>query len=141
MDLGKLVNLGQLDIYGTTQAKVRIVKQVEVGGSYGYIRAISDLSEDPLDRLPHHRADGWVQVTPLAAISALVRARYTGEAIDREMPTEAHVLLEGTVSARLGKEYLGVLKVEDALDVRPETRAGYHMPGRTISVVFQGMWE
>jgi outer membrane cobalamin receptor len=141
MDDGKLVNLGQLDIYGVdAQGKVRIVKQVEVGASYGYIRAISDISDDPLDRLPHHRADGWVQVTPVAAVSALVRARYTGTAIDREMPTEEHVLLEGTLTARVG-EYLGVLKVEDALDVRPETRAGYHMPGRTISFVLQGMWE
>ena len=141
MDDGKLVNLGQLDIYGLdAQGKLRIMKQVEVGAAYGYIRAISDVSKDPLDRLPHHRADGWVQVTPVAAISALVRARYTGEAIDREMPTEEHVLLEGTLSARAG-DYLGVLKIEDALDVRPETRAGYHMPGRTISFVLQGMWE
>lgn len=142
MDMNKLVNLGDLDIYGLdVQGKLRIVKQLEVGGSYNYIRAKSDLSDDPLDRLPHHRADGWIQVTPFAAISALVRARYTGTAIDRAMPTDDSVLVEGTLTARIGKEYLGVVRVEDALDVRPETRAGYHMPGRTISFVLQGMWE
>jgi outer membrane cobalamin receptor len=57
------------------------------------------------------------------------------------MATEDYVLLEGTLTARITKEYLGVLKVDDALDKRPETRMGYRMPGRTISVVFQGTWE
>jgi hypothetical protein len=33
------------------------------------------------------------------------------------------------------------LKIEDIVDIRPETRMGYRMPGRTISVVFQGTWE
>jgi len=72
-----------------------------------------------------------VQITPIAAITALVRARYIGEAIDKAMPTDDYVLVEGTLTARLGGEYLGVLKVDDALDVQPETRIGYHMPGRT----------
>jgi len=142
LDMGKLVNLGDLDLYGVdVQGKVRIARQVEAGGSYGFIRANSDLGDDPLDRLPHHRADAWVQVTPVAAFTALVRTRYTGEAIDKAMPTEAYVLVEGTLAARIGNAYLGVLKVDDALDVQPETRAGYHMPGRTISFVLQGMWE
>ncbi len=142
MDMGKLVNLGTLDIYGVdVQGKVQIVRMVEAGGSYGFIRAKSDVSDDPLDRLPHHRGDAWVSVTPLASLTALVRARYTGEAIDKAMPTDDYVLVEGTLTARIGKEYLGVLKVDDALDVRPETRAGFHMPGRTISVVLQGAWE
>ena len=142
MDQGKLVNLGDLDIYGVdVQGKVRVAGPLEVGGSYNYIRAKSDLGDDPLDRLPHHRADAWVQITPIAAITALVRARYIGEAIDKAMPTDDYVLVEGTLTARLGGEYLGVLKVDDALDVQPETRIGYHMPGRTISFVLQGMWE
>jgi len=142
MDQGKLVNLGDLDIYGVdVQGKVRVAGPLEVGGSYNYIRAKSDLGDDPLDRLPHHRADAWVQITPIAAITALVRVRYIGEAIDKAMPTDDYVLVEGTLTARLGGEYLGVLKVDDALDVQPETRIGYHMPGRTISFVLQGMWE
>jgi len=142
LDMNKLVNLGDLDIYGVdVQGKVRVAGPLEVGGSYNYIRAKSDLGDDPLDRLPHHRADAWVQITPIAAITALVRARYIGEAIDKAMPTDDYVLVEGTLTARLGGEYLGVLKVDDALDVQPETRIGYHMPGRTISFVLQGMWE
>ena len=142
LDMNKLVNLGDLDIYGVdVQGKVRVAGPLEVGGSYNYIRAKSDLGDDPLDRLPHHRADAWVQITPIAAITALVRVRYIGEAIDKAMPTDDYVLVEGTLTARLGGEYLGVLKVDDALDVQPETRIGYHMPGRTISFVLQGMWE
>jgi len=142
MDLGKLVNLGELDIYGVdVQGKVAVVAQVEVGGSYSYIRATSDTSDEPLDRLPHHRADAWVMVSPLAQLAALVRARYVGEAIDKAMPTDDYVLVEATLTARVGREYLGVLKVDDALDVRPETRSGFFAPGRTISFVFQGTWE
>ena len=142
MDMGKLVNLGDLDIYGIdAQGKVRVYKEVELGGSYNYVRAKSDTSDDPLDRLPHHRADGWISVGLPASITALARVRYTGEAIDKAMPTESYVLVEGTLTARIGKEYLGVLKVDDALDVQPETRTGFHMPGRTISIVLQGMWE
>lgn len=141
-DMGKLVNLGELDIYGVdVQGKGAITARLEVGGAYGYIRAKSDTSDDPLDRLPHHRADAWVMVSPLAALSALVRARYVGDAIDRAMPTDAYVLVEGTLTARLGAEYLAVVKVDDVLDVRPETRLGYFAPGRTITAVFQGTWE
>ncbi|HLL22111.1 MAG TPA: TonB-dependent receptor, partial [Kofleriaceae bacterium] len=141
-DMGKLVNLGELDIYGIdVQGKLGILDTLEVGGSYNYIRAKSDVSDDPLDRLPHHRADGWISVSPLARVTALARARFTGEAIDKALPTDSYFLVEGTLTARITKEYLGVLKVDDALDVRPETRAGFHMPGRTITVVFQGTWE
>lgn len=141
MDDGRLVNLGELDFHGVdVQGRVRVARPLEVGGSYGYLRARSEAGDDPLDRLPHHRADGWVQVTPLVAVSGLVRARYVGAAIDRGMPTEDYVLVEGTVTVRAG-DYLGVLAVEDALDVRPETRAGFHMPGRTVRFVLQGTWE
>jgi outer membrane receptor for ferrienterochelin and colicin len=141
-DMGKLVNLGDLDIYGIDlQGKLAIVDALEVGGSYNYIQAKSDTSDEPLDRLPHHRADGWVQVTPLAQLSALARARYIGAALDKGMETASYVLVEATVTGRITNEYLGVLKIEDALDVRPETRLGFRSPGRTISVVFQGTWE
>jgi outer membrane receptor for ferrienterochelin and colicin len=141
MDMNKLVNLGDLDIYGVdAQGKVRVYDEIEVGGSYNYLRAKSETSDDPLDRLPHHRAEGWISVGLPASITALARVRYTGEAIDRAMPTDDYFLVEGTVTARIG-EYLGVLKVDDALDVQPETRTGFHSPGRTISVVLQGMWE
>jgi outer membrane cobalamin receptor len=141
-DMGKLINLGTLDIYGIdVQGRVAILKQLEVGGSYNYIRAKTEATDEPLDRLPHHRADAWVQLAPIEQLAGLVRARYNGEAFDKGMATEDYVLLEGTLTARITKEYLGVLKVDDALDKRPESRMGYRMPGRTISVVFQGTWE
>jgi outer membrane receptor protein involved in Fe transport len=141
-DMGKLVNLGDLDIYGIdTQGKLLLIDQLEVGGSYNFIRAKSETTDEPLDRLPHHRADAWVAVHPLTQLSALARARYTGGSFDKGVETDSYVLVEGTLTARITKEYLGVLKVDDALDKRPETRMGYRMPGRTVSVVFQGTWE
>jgi hypothetical protein len=34
-----------------------------------------------------------------------------------------------------------VLRVDDALDVRPYTRFGFSGPGRVIALIFQGTWE
>ena len=41
----------------------------------------------------------------------------------------------------VNKQYLGVLRCDDLLNAAPETRAGYHMPGRVISIIMQGTWE
>ena len=79
-DMGKLINLGKLRIYGVdTAARVNVIKFLTVGAAYNYIKAHSDDSgDDPLDRLPHHRADAWVQgsyawLTLLGASSVLRR--------------------------------------------------------------------
>jgi hypothetical protein len=166
MATGKVANFDTMVLYGIdTQAKVNVHAMVEVGASYGYVKACQLGSQegcdvgvammggaDPLDRLPRHRADGWLQVMPAKNVSALVRARYIGDAIDlgvacttdmngRELGPCAHVLLDATATATIGKEYLAVLKVDDLLNRRPETRLGYHSPGRVVMVVFQGSWD
>ncbi len=141
-DMMRLTNLGELDIYGVDlQGRVSVHAMIEVGGSYNYIRAKSDTSDDPLDRLPRHRADAWVQATPLAKLSALARVRYAGEAIESGMITDAHFLVEGTLTAALSRAYLAVVRVEDALDEAPATRSGFTTAGRVVSVVLQGTWE
>jgi len=143
MDNARLVNLGRLNIYGVDlQGRGLVHTMVELGGSYNYVKARSDdAGDDPLDRLPRHRAEAWVRFLPTDAYSALVRVRYFGENIDRGMTIPGYTLLEATLTAQLGKEYLGVLRVEDALDVQPETRMGYHTAGRVISLVLQGTWQ
>ncbi|MBA3457303.1 MAG: TonB-dependent receptor [Deltaproteobacteria bacterium] len=143
MDEGKLVNLGTLDIYGVDlQGRGLVHTRLEIGGSYNYVKATSrETGDDPLDRLPAHRADAWARFLANDAYSALVRVRYLGESIDRGVTVEGHALLEATLTAQLTKEYLAVLRVEDALDQQPETRAGYHTAGRVISVVLQGSWQ
>ncbi len=153
--VGKLAALDDTLIYGVDlQARARLVRAVEVGASYGYIKACELGSAngcgtqvtmmggaDPLDRLPRHRGDAWVQVAPHRMISGLVRARYQGKAIDRQMTTESYTLVEANVTAQLSSEYLAVLRVDDALDVRPETRAGFRTVGRVVTLVFQGTWQ
>ncbi|HEU0029547.1 MAG TPA: TonB-dependent receptor [Kofleriaceae bacterium] len=155
LDTGKLANLDDVFLYGIdAQARVRVHRTVELGGAYDFIRACQldsargcDVSEaemggaDPLDRLPHHRYDAWLQVTPTARIAALARVKYFGESIDRAKTVPGYALVEANVSAQLGREYLAVLRVDDATDVRPEIRAGFHAPGRVISVVLQGTWQ
>ncbi len=153
--VGKLAALDDALFYGVDlQARVKLVRQVEVGGSYNYIKACElgsaegcDVAganmggADPLDRLPRHRGDVWVQVSPHRMISGLVRARYQGKAIDKAMPTEAYTLVEANLTAQLSREYLAVLRIDDALDVRPETRTGFRTAGRVVTFVFQGTWQ
>jgi outer membrane receptor protein involved in Fe transport len=140
-------NLGRINFLGVdAQARYRPHRMVEVGGSYNYIRARSDsdnptLAMAPLDRLPGHRTDGWVQVSPDRRISMLARVKYFGESIDKQAIVAGYTTLEATLTAPLTKQYLGVLRVDDVTDVRPETRKGYHTPGRVISLVVQGTWE
>jgi hypothetical protein len=57
------------------------------------------------------------------------------------MPVDSYTLVEGSLSSRIYDDYTAVLRVDDALDVRPETRAGYHSAGRVVSLVLQGEWE
>jgi outer membrane receptor protein involved in Fe transport len=143
----KLINLGTLDYYGVDLVgRVRVHPRVEVGASYDYIKVTQRATDtsppvaDPLDRLPHHRADGWVQVNPRPGMSLLARAHYFGMSIDQTVHVPGYTLVELTGNAQLARDYLLVLRCDDLLDVRPETRAGYHAEGRTVSVVVQGQW-
>jgi outer membrane receptor protein involved in Fe transport len=138
-----LINLGELHVRGVDlDARARLHRTVEVGADYQYARARSDdLGPDPLDRFPRHRADGWVRATPLAWMMAMARARYVGRALDKGMTTPAYVLWDATVTGNLRGDWIGVVRVDDILDVRPESRAGYHLPGRVISLAVQGTWD
>ncbi len=153
--VGKLAALDDTLFYGVDlQARMKVVRQVEIGISYDYIKACelgsakgcgTDVTimggADPLDRLPRHRGDAWVQVAPNKVLSALVRARYQGKAVDKMTQTEAYTLVEANVTAQLSTEYLAVLRIDDALDVRPETRTGVRTAGRVVTFVFQGTWQ
>lgn len=143
MDMGKLTNLGRVNFWGVdTQVKVTLERRVEVGGSYNYVKANADTSgDDPIDRLPHHRFDLWAQGTLDKRFSGLVRVKYLGDALDKGMVVSGYALFEANLTAQLGKEYLAVFRVDDALDEQPETRAGYHTAGRVVSLVLQGMWQ
>ncbi|MBV8761437.1 MAG: TonB-dependent receptor, partial [Deltaproteobacteria bacterium] len=70
-DMGHLVNLGAVDIWGVDLVgRIRVERHVELGGAWDYVKARQEAQngkpavDDPIDRLPHHRAEGWVQVTP-----------------------------------------------------------------------------
>jgi len=138
-----LVNLGELHVYGVdTSARAQLVSWAELGGGYDYAIADSaDFGKDPLDRFPHHRAEGWVRAMPTSTISALARARYNGRSIDQNATTPAYVLWDLTLSAAIGGDWLAVARCDDLLDVRPETRNGYHSPGRVLSLAVQGTWQ
>ncbi|MEO6776671.1 MAG: TonB-dependent receptor plug domain-containing protein [Kofleriaceae bacterium] len=137
-DLGKLINLGALNYYGVDViARAKVERRVEVGGAYDFIK----VTDDALDRLPHHRAEGWVQVTPDPHLSLLGRVRYFGTSIDQTVHIPGYTLIEATATAPISKRYLAVLRCDDLANVRPETRAGYRSAGRTVFLVLQGSWD
>jgi len=144
----RLTNLGTVDVRGVdASAKVRLHAYLSVGGSYELTRdraratdgGDSRWRDDPLDRLPDHRADAWVRGTLPHAIGLLARARYFGASTDKNVEVESYALLEASASARYG-DWLAVARCDDLLDAAPETRNGYHLPGRVFSLVVQGQF-
>jgi hypothetical protein len=140
---GLLENLGELDVHGVDViAKARFGDRLAAGASYDYAKAHSnDLGDNPLDRFPTHRADGWLQVSPITKLSLLARVRYEGEAIDQGKTTPAYVLWDLTANALVGHGWLGVLTCDDLLDAAPYVRNGYRSPGRVISLIVQHTWD
>ncbi len=141
--LGRQMNLGELDVRGVdTSLRLRLGRHVESGAGYSYIFATSDLTgDDPLDRLPRHRFDTWVRLAPHRAVSVLGHVRAFGERNDQGDVLGAYATVEASATAQLGEAYLAVLRVDDLLDERPETRSGYFAAGRTLSLTLQGTWR
>jgi outer membrane receptor protein involved in Fe transport len=138
----RLQNTGTLDIYGVDMiGRVQLSKLVAVGAAYQFVRARSQQSNEPLDFLPAHRAEGSVHVTPSARFAGVMRVKYISDALDRGSTVPGYALVEGSFSAQLSREYLALLRIDDLLDRRPETRSGYHSQGRVVSVIFQATWE
>jgi hypothetical protein len=147
VDMGKLINLGSVDFWGgDALARVTPMAMLELGGGYEYVRARSTdpsgmTHDDPLNRLPHHRWDSWVQFRPDARYSALARVVYFGRATDQGAPVAGYATLQANVAAQITRQYLAVLNIDDLTNVQPQTRAGYHTAGRVVSLVIQGTWE
>ncbi|HEY1814122.1 MAG TPA: TonB-dependent receptor plug domain-containing protein [Kofleriaceae bacterium] len=142
-DNGRLINLGVLQLAGfDLLGRIQVERRVELGGAWDYIYATSDVDPtDPLDRLPHHKIEGWVQVTPDPHISLIARVMYFGANMDSGVELPGSTTVELTATAPISKKYLAVLKVEDLLNAAPEIRAGYYTVGRIISIMLQGTWD
>ncbi|HEY5950168.1 MAG TPA: TonB-dependent receptor plug domain-containing protein [Kofleriaceae bacterium] len=142
-DMMKLVNLGRLDFYGfDVSGRVYVHPRIAVGAAYDYI-ALGTCSEPPctIDRLPAHRAEGWVEATPEPRITLHARVRYSSKFIDQMENLPGYTTVEATATATLSHQYLVVLRADDLLNVRPETHANYFGPGLVVTLVLQGQWE
>ena len=141
MTAAQLINTGHLDIAGVdAQARVKVHPFVDVAAAYSYIEASGSKAE-PLDFLPHHRAEGSVYVTPSPALSGYARVRGISQFIDGGVTVPGYTLVEAAANWQISREYVSVLRVDDALDTRPLVRAGYHGTGRVISLIVQGTWD
>ena len=143
MAMGQLINLGTVRFWGIdASARLTITRAVETGASYEYVKARStDTGDDPLDRLPHHRWDAWAAGHAGDRLSGLIRATYFGSSYDQGNLVNGYTVVSANLSSQITTQYLGVLRIDDLLDARPETRAGYHTAGRVVSLVVQGTWE
>jgi outer membrane cobalamin receptor len=141
--MGELINLGIVNYWGIdTVARVTPSPMVELGAAYEYLKAHSDdTGDDPIDRLPHNRWEAWVQGRAGQRFSGLARVTYFGSAIDQTKQVPGYTLVQANLTGQITKQYLAVLRVDDLLNARPETRAGYHTAGRVISIIMQGTWE
>jgi hypothetical protein len=141
--VGHLVNLDTLDTYGVdVSARVHPHSLVEIGGAYNYIKLDNcGMATCTLDRLPQHRGEGWVEVTPESRFRFNARAKYFGKFVDQGMNLPAYTTLEASGTATLSRQYMIVLRGDDLLNARPETHAGYFGPGLVVSIVLQGQWE
>ena len=144
---GTLTNLGTVDVRGLdASARVRVHARATVGAAYSLTldraRGADDVwRDDPLDRLPDHRADAWLQGTLPGAVVVTGRGRWFGESIDRGMAIDGYALVDASVSATFGGDWMAVVRCDDLLDAAPETRQGFHLPGRVFSLVAQGTWD
>ena len=117
-------------------ARAHVHPQVELGAAYDFI----EVSGVSLDRLPHHRWEGWIQ-GQYGFATLHIRGRYYGKFVDQGENLPGYFTLEATASAVLSKQYLLVLRGDDLLDSRPETHSGYFGPGIVVSLVLQGQWQ
>ena len=139
---GQYAALDDLTIYGVDViARVRVHRTTELGGGYSYVRAKNDLSDDAIPRLPRNKVEGWVQGTLDPRLAMLARVKYFGNNYQGATLNKGYTLVEATATAQVTKQYLAVLRVDDLLNAAPAIRAGFHAPGRVISILFQGTWD
>jgi len=143
-DVGKLVNLGTVKLYGVDLlGRVLVHPKLEVGGAYNYVKAYSDQTgDDPLSHLPRHRGEAWMQVALITGLTVTTRGNFYGESFINQMTRiPPYTAFEVSASWHISKEYLAVLRGTDLGDSRPLIRPGVYGAGRTISAVLQATWD
>jgi hypothetical protein len=91
--------------------------------------------------LPKQRAEGWVEVTPERRVVVNARVRYNGAFVDQGANLPGYTTVEATATGTLSRKYLVVLRADDLLNQRPQTRNNYFGPGLVVTLVLQGQWE
>jgi outer membrane receptor protein involved in Fe transport len=145
--MGRLVNVDKLDFYGIdTSGRVYVHPLVQLGAAYNFIglrncTLPAGMTECTFERLPKHRAEASIEVHPESRIAVQARVRYHGKFIDQGAQLPAYTTVEASATATLSRKYLVVLRADDVLNARPETRSNYFGPGLVVSLVLQGQWE
>ncbi|HTL39016.1 MAG TPA: TonB-dependent receptor [Kofleriaceae bacterium] len=143
-NVGMLVNLGTIDLYGFDFiGRGHVHPLVELGAAYSYVKAhSSELGDDPLSHLPRHRGEASAQFGPVRRFTGLVRGIFYGQSyINQTTTLPYYATLEISATWQIDARYLAVLRGTDLTDERPLIRPGVYSPGRTITAVLQGSWD
>jgi hypothetical protein len=148
MTFGELLNLGAVQSWGVdSRLRATLHPMLEVGVAYEYEKlhaaAFDDVPahDDPIDLLPRHRGDAWIQGRPLHWLSAQLRATYASATLDRGVPVASATVISADLSARLAGSYLATARIDDLANERPELHSGFHTAGRVVSLVLQVTWD
>ncbi len=126
---GQYGPVDDLTIYGVDViARAKLHHLVELGGGYSHVRATNDKSRDAITRLPRNKVEGWVQATPLPGLAVLARVEYFGDNFQGTTLNPGYTLVQATATWQATKQYLAVLRVDDLLNLAPQTRAGFTPP-------------
>ncbi|HEY4241844.1 MAG TPA: TonB-dependent receptor [Kofleriaceae bacterium] len=151
--MGKYTNVTRETTLGVdARGTVQIFEALSVGGAYDFVHvkqladsANDPVIDDPIDGAPRVRAQAWATAAPLPGLALFARISYasrsydTYQAMDVILP--AYVVVDATASYALSSSYAVILRGEDLGNERPETRATYHEPGRTLRLILQGTWR
>ncbi len=140
---GTLQNVEKLDFYGVdTSGRVYVHSKVQVGAAYNVIGLRNcGMPMCSFERLPKQRAEGWVEVTPERRVVLNARVRYNGAFVDQGANLPGYTTVEATATGTLSRKYLVVLRADDLLNQRPQTRNNYFGPGLVVTLVLQAQWE
>jgi outer membrane receptor protein involved in Fe transport len=141
-DRSQLINTGDLQLVGIDARVALQPGPLGAGGSYSYTDAHSALlGGEPLDFVPHHRAEGWLSARRGDRLGGTLRVAWLSTQIDRQTDLPAYTSVELAMFARLGRRLTGTARIGNLTDTDYLLRMGVPGTGRTATLALQGVWE
>jgi hypothetical protein len=141
--LGMLINIGELTMYGTDMRAIAFpFSPIRGGGSVELVKVKSAFGDDAIDRLPKVRGDLWVDGQWHGRFGGIARWRYVGEMQDQGNTLPDYYLFDLSAYVRIYRDIMANAGVDNMLDKRYLDRAaGIYGVGRVFRLGVQGTFE